>query len=131
MQTVEENTMKTARQVKAFVTAYNTSDDCGNDPQTMAITATVRFCGGGGPGSAAPSAARLRRIDNTHGNTRGYWAANLNSTVYLTDAEIAMMEQASMVTDETVALTTDAGCLVAAFEMSAVAVAVVDFELAA
>ena len=91
--TVEENTMKTAWQVKAFVTAYNMSNDNGNDPEPMAVHATVRFCSGGGHGSAVPTVARLRRIDNTHGNTRGFWAANLSSTVYPTDAEIAMMER--------------------------------------
>ena len=129
--TIEENTMKTAQQVKAFVTAYNKSDDCGNDLQPMAVLATVKFCGVGGLGSSAalPKVARLRRIDNAHGNTRGYWATNLSSTVYPTDAEIAQMEEASMLEDEIVALTADAACVVAAFEMPAVAVAVVDFEL--
>ena len=40
-----------------------------------------------------------------------------------------MMEAASQLTDETVALTPDGGCVMATVAMPAVAVAVIDFEV--
>ena len=124
--TVQENSMQTARQVQAFVSSYNTSQDSGNAAQPDAVSVSVRFCGAG---PSPPAKARLRRIDNTHANTRGFWVDHLNSTVYPTTAEIAMMEAASQLTDETVALTPDGGCVVATVAMPAVAVAVIDFEV--
>ena len=124
--TAQENSMQTARQVQAFVSSYNTSQDTGNAAQPDAVSVSVRFCGAG---SSPPAKARLRRIDNTHANTRGLWVDKLNSTVYPTTAEIAMMEAASQLRDETVALTPDAGCVVATVAMPAVAVAVIDFEV--
>ena len=124
--TAQENSMQTARQVQAFVSSYNTSQDSGNAAQPNAVSVSVRFCGAG---SSPPAKARLRRIDNTHANTRGLWVDKLNSTVYPTTAEIAMMEAASQLTDETVALTPDGGCVVATVAMPAVAVAVIDFEV--
>ena len=62
--------MKTARQVKAYITSYNTSDDSGNAPQPDAVSVSMSFCGAG---PNPPTTARLRRIDNTHANPRALW----------------------------------------------------------
>ena len=71
--TVQQNDLQTATVVKAFFAAYNTSSESGTDdrpmPTNLAITA--EFCGL--PPTAALSPARLRRIDTTHANPRGYW----------------------------------------------------------
>jgi hypothetical protein len=73
--------------------------------------------------------ARLRRIDNTHGNTRGFWSATLEGTEYPTEEEIAAMEAASVLGEDSIPLSEDAGCLVARLAMPAVAVAVIDFQV--
>jgi hypothetical protein len=73
--TVMRSDLQTATVVKAFFAAYNTSSESGTDDRLMPnnVAVTAEFCGL--PPAATVSIARVRRIDTTHANPRGYWRA--------------------------------------------------------
>ena len=127
--TVQSNDLKTANVVKAYFAAYNTSSETGTDDRPMPnnLAVTAEFCGLG-PGVLAVQNARVRRIDTTHANPRGYWRTQQKRVTYPTPIQIAQLEVASQLVDEPLTISVSHGCASVTIQMPTTATAVLDFE---
>jgi len=124
--TVARNDLKTATMVKLFIAAYNVTDRGEDDaPMLSSLAVTAKVCGISAP---SVSGARVRRIDTTHANPRGTWKFKQKRVTYPTPLQIAELEEASQLQDESVTLTVVGGCVAFNTTMPTSATVVLDFE---